>query len=218
MGLPRSELPPPGQRALHDQPLSRRLRCLRGTRVRHGDEAVRLRRLLAAGSQVPGELARRGHALGRDGLRGRLSHELGISADRKALEARHASRCGQNRVRGQTGGRRLQRQQRDPERRAVRRRHARSGVLPARVVPFPGRPPRQDSTCPRIHSCGRSSGTGSSSPCAATGPSAAGPTARDRSSPPPSTTSSAVSAASTCSSSPASACPWPAWIARATGC
>ena len=42
------------------------------------------------------------------------------------------------------GGRLRERQHRDPERRAVRRRHAHARVLQARGVPLPRRPPRED--------------------------------------------------------------------------
>ena len=173
------------------------------------DERVRARRILPAGGQVERRLAGRGHGLGRHGLRRRLADDLRVSADREALEARHAPLRGEDDLRGRAGRRRRVRDQRDPERRPLRHRHALpADDLPPGSVPSPRRPPGQAGSAAGHRPARLFPRPVPASPCAATGlPSpAARPIARGRSWPYPSRRSSAGSRASRCSSSRARGC------------
>ena len=143
LGLPRGELPAAVERAVHGEPLARGLGHARVPRVRHEVEDVRRRRLRASGGEVARGVARSGHALGRHGLRPGLADDIGIPADREALEAGHAALRSEDDLRGQAGGRRRLGLDRDPLRRPLRHRAAHAGVLPPGDVPPQGRPPRQ---------------------------------------------------------------------------
>ena len=175
--LPRARL-----RALHGQPLAR---------------AARTRRSSASSTRRRSSSSPGGFSLpeaksfiawhdedtlwvGTDFGSGSLTSS-GYPAHREAVEARHAAFRGPDRVRGQARRRRRGREDRDPQRRAVRLRHADSRVLPRGDVSLSRRAGWSRSTCPRTPGPAGSSGTGCSSRCAATGPRAAArPTARAR--------------------------------------
>ena len=108
LGLPRRDVPRARLRALHDQPLARRLGRAQSARVRHEEEGVRRRRLLPAGGEVaasPGATRTRCGSARTSGP-GSLTAS-GYPAHREALEARHAARRGPDGLRGQAGRRRL---------------------------------------------------------------------------------------------------------------
>ena len=218
VGVQGRDLPAARLRALHDAALARRLRRVRRARVRHEHEAVRRRRLLAARGQVQRGVAGRGHALGRDRLRARVADGLRLPADREALEARHAAPAARTVFEGRPEDVASSGDDRDPERRALRPRHADPGVLPAGDVPAPRRPPREARPAR-----GRAAARLLPRPAPLL---AAQRLDRRRQDVPrglaprraPSTTSCAASAASTCSSSRPSASRSAAWTGRATAC
>ena len=75
---------------------------------------MRHRWLLASGSEVESRMEGRGHAVARHRLRPGLAHGVRLSAHCEAVEARNAVREGEDRLRGEAGGRRVEPRARDP--------------------------------------------------------------------------------------------------------
>ena len=85
---------------------ARRRRRGRDPRVRRQHQDLRGGRLPARHQQVDGRVDRRRHGAGRHRFRRGLIDHVRLSAHRQAVEARHADRRGEDRVRGQDRGHR----------------------------------------------------------------------------------------------------------------
>ena len=94
MGVWRRGLVAAGEPALSDPPGARRRRCGGGARVRRGAEGLCGGRIFPADGEVAGRVARRRDTVCGDGLRGGFAHEIGLSAQCEAVDARHAAGGG----------------------------------------------------------------------------------------------------------------------------